>query len=158
MITFVETKKGIKYKVIFDKEDLNIFMLFNWSVLSSGKKKYLYKGVCKKGEKTKTVLLHRLIMNAPKGMEVDHINGNGLDNRKSNLRLCDKSQNGINRGPNKNGKLKGITKINNRWMARVNYYNKNIYIGLFKTPIDAAKAYNKKAKELFGEFAYMNNI
>ena len=104
--------------------------------------------------------IHRLIMDAPKGMCVDHINGNPLDNRKSNLRICTNAENQRNRGANKNNKsgYKGVywTKPNKRWLSQIRHNGKQVYIGHYKNKEEAARAYDKKAKELHGEFAYLN--
>lgn len=101
--------------------------------------------------------MHRFIMNAPKSMFVDHINHDKLDNRKSNLRLCTKAQNEMNkkkRDGKYTSKFKGVhfDTYTNMWFCKV----ANIYSKKFKTEEEAAKEYDKKAKELFGEFAYLN--
>ena len=104
--------------------------------------------------------IHRLIMDAPKGMDVDHINGNPLDNRKSNLRICTHAENQRNKGAYKNNTsgYKGVSwyKRDKKWIAGIKHNNKGIYIGLFEDKEEAARAYDKKAKELHGEFAYLN--
>ncbi len=88
---------------------------------------------------------------------IDHINCDKLDNRISNLRIANKSQNGMNRGPWKNGTsgYKGVTYDKNRrsWHAQIGFLNKNINIGNFPTAQMAADAYSEKAKQLHGEFA-----
>ncbi len=112
----------------------------------------------------KGVYLHRLIMNFPnRDIEIDHINGNGLDNRKCNLRLCNRAQNSYNskkRYGNSSSKYKGVTlnSVSNKYISRIIYNKKYIYIGLFKNETDAAIAYNKRAKELFGEYARLNKV
>lgn len=106
--------------------------------------------------------MHRLLMTSPTGTMVDHINGNGLDNRKENLRVVTNSQNLMNRGKNKNNTsgYKGVLwdKVRNKWIALIGFNNKNIYLGRFFTKNEAAFAYNAKAEELFGEFAQINII
>lgn len=106
--------------------------------------------------------MHRLIIDAPKGMEVDHINGNKLDNRVSNLRVCTKSQNQCNRGAPSDGKskYKGVCwfKITGSWKADISVNKKRTFLGYFDSEIDAAEAYNKAAIELHGEFAKTNSI
>jgi hypothetical protein len=107
----------------------------------------------------KTIGLHRLIMDAPKGLYVDHINRDPMDNRKKNLRICTPSQNQGNRKPTgDNRKYKGIFWYKNRWVASIYKNNKSNYIGRYKTPEEAALAYNKAAIEHFGEFALLNII
>ena len=99
--------------------------------------------------------MHRIILNAPKGQFVDHKDGNGLNNQKSNLRFCNFSQNRMNTGANKNNKLgiKGVRmRAPNLYEVTIKFNGKNIYLGRFDNSISAAEAYQKKAKELFGEF------
>lgn len=105
------------------------------------------------------VPLHRVIMLAPKGSCVDHINGDKLDNRFENLRLCTREQNNYNYPRQKNNTTgyKGVHfhKKNKRFMARV---GRGGYLGCFSTAEEAAKAYNKAAISRFGEFARLNAV
>jgi len=91
---------------------------------------------------------------------VDHIDRNGLNNQRSNLRICTKSQNGISRPAQSNNTsgYKGVTwdKTRKKWKAQIMLNQKGIFIGRFNTPEEAATAYDKKAIEIFGEFAYTN--
>ena len=113
-------------------------------------------------------LMHRLIMGVTdRQVYVDHINDNGLDNRRDNLRTCTNSQNVINarkkktfKGKPLSSKYKGVTwvKLENKWMAQAKIAGVNKYLGLFNNEIDAALAYNEFAKENFGEFARLNEI
>ena len=108
--------------------------------------------------KGKIVYLHRLLLDAPKGLEVDHINGCGLDNRRTNLRLATHSQNLKNQRSAKR-LYKGVEqRSKNSWTATIWIDYKNIYIGSFRTPQLAALAYNQKATELHGEFARLNEV
>ncbi len=115
---------------------------------------------------TGTIWLHREIMGDPEGLLVDHINGNPLDNRKENLRLCVQSQNmGNARKTTKktSSVYKGVYKesskgFKNPWSAYVNKDGKRSSLGHFATEEEAALAYNTKAEELFGEFANLNVI
>jgi len=110
----------------------------------------------------KPILMHRVIMDAPKGMDVDHINGDPLDNRKENLRICTRSENCRNkkvRADSKSG-FKGVYQTKNgRFQAYIGNPNKvsrNIKLGTYDTPEEAARAYDKKAIELHGEYVYLN--
>ena len=114
-----------------------------------------------KTQKTKNKLMHRLILervlNRPlvTGEFVDHINGDGLDNRRSNLRLATKADNCRNaklRKDNKAG-LKGVSLDNGRWRARIRVNTKEIYLGSYSTKEAAHEAYKVAAKLYFGEFA-----
>lgn len=106
--------------------------------------------------------MHRLIMNAQNGQMIDHINGNVLDNRKENLRLCNKSTNAMNCKVHKHNTsgYKGVAwhKQMKKWRAYIVINDKQKSLGLYKTKEEAAKAYNKAALELFGEFAKVNKI
>lgn len=112
-----------------------------------------------------TILMHRLIMNAPKHLDVDHINGNTLDNRKCNLRLCTRQENSRNRGKSKGtftSKYKGVS-LSRRskgtiWSAQICHQRKCKYLGCFTSEHDAARAYNDAAKQYHGEFASLNRI
>lgn len=112
----------------------------------------------------KTVYMHRVILSrvANRDLErheqVDHINRNGMDNRRENLRIATSSQNQCNakcRADSKTG-YKGVQKSRNRWMARIKINGKRYYLGTFNTPQAAHEAYKQKAVELFGEFARFN--
>lgn len=117
--------------------------------------------------KQRVVKMHRMIMNAKEKEHVDHINGNPLDNRKENLRVCTACQNLANQKLRKDSTTgyKGVcaSKVKiNPWRAYVNKKidgkSKQHHLGFFKTKEEAALAYNEKAKELFGEFARLNII
>lgn len=104
------------------------------------------------------VLMHRDIMELPNNVLVDHKNNNGLDNRKENLRPASTSQNKANRGMQKNNHsgYKGIRPSKNKWAAQIQCNHKWEHLGVFNTPEEAARAYDKRAVELFGEFAKTN--
>lgn len=110
--------------------------------------------------KGKKVYLHRVLLWCPKGFQVDHINGDGLDNRLENLRIVTPSQNSMNNHTirSKSG-YKGVYPgRDEKWCAQIQKDNKCYCLGTFSTKKEAALAYNIKAKELFGEHAYLNKI
>ena len=102
-----------------------------------------------------TGLLHRYIMEATDGLVVDHINGDPLDNRRENLRVCTQKQNCQNRGATRKTGLKGISlhKATNRWRAYIKIDGRQKHLGLFPTMEEASKAYAEAAHKYFGEFA-----
>nr|WP_243767389.1 HNH endonuclease [Paenibacillus agricola] len=106
--------------------------------------------------------MHRVITDAPKGYFVDHIDGNPLNNQRHNLRLCTNAQNCRNRGAPKGNTsgFKGVTwnTWNGKWQAQIGKDYKRYHAGYFESPSEAARAYNAKATELFGEYARLNVI
>ena len=114
-----------------------------------------------KARGAKPIRMHRVIAKAPDDMEVDHINGNKLDNRLVNLRLCTHRENGKNSGisvRNTSG-YKGVTKASpNRWQARIRVDGELISLGLFETKEGAALAYNEGALRYHGRFARLNPL
>lgn len=109
--------------------------------------------------KRKKQYLHRLLANPGPGECVDHINGNTLDNRRSNLRCCSRQQNAWN-GKSRKPKSghKGVVAHHEKWSARLTINGKNLYLGLYSSPTEAALAYNEAAVQHFGEFARLNVI
>ena len=140
---------------IVDAEDYDWLIQYNWCACKC--RNTFYATRMGGG---RTIRMHREIMHAPKGVMCDHINHNGFDNRKSNLRLCTNAQNSYNQQARSSctSKYKGVhwNKPNNKWVARIAFKQKRMHIGCFDNEIKAAMAYDKKAKELFGEFAYPN--
>ena len=145
-----------KYTILdMDDYDRAIESMINWH---TGKRKGIIYAVG--GKKGKIILLHRFIMEAQPGEEVDHINGDGLDNRRSNLRLCTHAENQHNRGKQKNNKsgYKGVslTSGGKRYTALIKANGIQHRLGYFTDPVDAARAYDKAALELHSEFALLN--
>jgi hypothetical protein len=104
--------------------------------------------------------MHRLLMDAPPELQVDHINGDPLDNRRSNLRLATNVQNQHNKGAWQGAasRFKGVSRTRQPdvWRATIESNGHQITIGRFRSEFEAAKAYDAQARELFGEFARTN--
>ncbi len=148
----------------WDKQDDALIERHTWFIGGSdGRKRYVYRQVRTKSGK-QSIYLHRELMAVPRGIEVDHINGDSLDNRRCNLRLASRLQNVANRGPNngqnKTSKYKGVSldRRNGKWVASMYEHRRRIKIGSFDSEAEAANAYNRAALDRFGEFAYQNDI
>ena len=140
---------------IVDDEDFEELNRYKWHAHKNRENFYAVR-FCK----GKRVSMHRVILNAPDDLQCDHMNHNGLDNRKCNLRLCTVAQNNHNRRPRKNAtsKYKGVSfdTYKKKWEAAIRIKSLRIHIGRFNYEQDAAIAYDFKAAELFGEFAFLN--
>lgn len=144
--------------IVVDPEDAHLVLRHSCYVKNDHSDRVQYVMLNRQG---RTLLLHRLIMNALKGIEVDHIDGNGLNCCKDNMRLCSRSDNAKNRRGNKNKKscsFKGVfwAKDKKRWRAKIKSDNKTYHLGYLDDPREAALAYDHAARELHGEFAVTN--
>lgn len=153
--------RNIDDYAIVDDEDFDLVNKYKWTGKRDCNTYYVDSWSDKSGN-LNHIRMHRLLINAKEGEKVDHINHNGLDNRKENLRICNDSQNSMNRIKPKHAKLssyKGVFKTKNgKWVAQLKYKKKNHYLGRFKTEEEAALAYNEKAEEIFGGFACLNQV
>ena len=158
-------------RILFDKQFTELVSGCKWYVSRERGNQYAVANTRKNGMAT-TIKMHRLILGLPKFKpEVDHINHNGLDNRLSNLRVVTTSQNQGNRKKRKTARntsaFKGVhkhsfsklnPKMRNPWISKIFKDGKHYKVGSFGTEREAALAYNKKATELFGEYAYLNKV
>ena len=160
----IELTQG-KFAIV-DDEDYKYLNQWKWCFITAGyAQRVKHISGSKKNRVLEHILLHRVLMNCSKGQQVDHINGDGLDNRRENLRISTQAQNVRNKGFSKNNTsgYKGVIFIKSgtrskRWTARLTYNYKPISLGYFDTSIEAAIAYNKAASIYFGEFARLNQI
>lgn len=147
---------------LVDDEDYHFLMQWKWYYNN----KYVVSSINYRKPNGKRgnskMRMHQVLMNTPNGMITDHIDGDPLNNQRSNLRICTCAENVRNRKsrPNSTSRFKGVcrTKDLKKWQAHIMAHGKAFYLGLFTKEIDAARAYNEKAKELHGEFARLNEI
>lgn len=151
------------FKFIIDKEDITKCEEYNWELCKShrnveGKNwgTYYYAYSSKTKKHPKQILLHRLVTDCPKGFDVDHIDKNTYNNRKSNLRICTRSENLCNRKMqiNNSSGVVGVTwsKKDNKWMAYIMLHKKFINLGYFTDINKAAKVRKQVEQKYFGEF------
>ncbi len=143
-----------------DADDFERVSAYSWHVGGKpGGKPYARSRMSRKIG-GKAMRMHRFIMNAPDGMEVDHINGDTMDNRRANLRVCTRAQNAANIRVPTNGVsgYRGVHKGRRAWDASIMVRRKRIRLGVWETREEAARAYNAAAATYFGEFAVMNSI
>ena len=141
-----------KYTLVDD----DIFELLNkqkWCFLEAGS-----HGYAERKENNKIIRMHRQILKIENGNLVDHINGNGLDNRRENLRICNNKENSWNSKLSKKNTsgFKGVDYKGKGWRVRIMVNYKYIYLGNFKNKIEAAEIYNRAAIKYFGNFAKLN--
>lgn len=140
---------------IFDIKDFKKVLEYKWYPSGTG-------------SSNKTVInrkrdyIHRLIMNAPKGFEVDHINRDRMNNCRNNLRICTHQQNQCNQ-PLQSNNTSGVTGVRfyaarNKYVARIKYFGKDIHLGYYEIKTEAIQARDTGAKLLFGEFAILNDV
>jgi len=159
-IGFIQLTHG-KYTMV-DIEDFEEMSKYKWCYCKPKNKRTGYANRQVGGRNNvKTIIMHREIIKAGPRISVDHISHDGLDNRKRNIRKCTASENACNsrkRRGNTSSKYKGVCwhKASNKWMAYINFNKKREYLGLFTYEEYAARAYDIKAKEIFGKFAFLN--
>ena len=148
------------YVTLVDDEDFERANKIKWGL---GKNNNYAVYSIWKDRKIYSLRLHRFLLGLSFGdkTQVDHINGNGLDNRKENLRLCNNAQNAFNASKQCNNKsgYKGVcswSKGVKKWRAQIQFNSKVIHIGSFQNKEDAARAYDEAARKYFGEFARLN--
>ena len=148
---------------LVDPDDYAWLSQYNW--YTTGDKGLFYavrSAGRRQGQKRAVATMHREILKVPAGMFVDHINHNGLDNRKANLRPATRAQNAWNRRKPHRGSLhskyKGLSwhKRQNRWGVRVTVDGNSRFIGYFNNELDAARAYDQAAKKYHREYASLN--
>ena len=143
---------------LVDDEDYELVSRYKWCATHMHGKWYAIRSVNRDGKKTSEYMHIVIAQSRGKGMTVDHINGDGLDNRRANLRMATMQQQSHNRAKSRNtlNLFKGITVNGKGWKAQSACDGRKYYLGTFATPQEAALAYDAKARELHGEFARLN--
>lgn len=154
----IKLNKG--FKTIVDDEDYIKFKDYNWTTLHKGNTVYVRRWENVNGKNT-TICLHREILNITNpNIVVDHIDGNGLNNQKSNIRICSQIQNTRNRPGNLNStcRYKGVSLSKNRkkFISQLGFEGKVYYLGTYDTPEEAAKIFDSAARFYQKEFAFVN--
>lgn len=147
---------------LVDDEDYELLSKRKWQAHKGNRSNNWYaRRITSKNGRILTIIMHRLIMNAPDEMVVDHIDHNGLNNQKANLRLCTKAQNFCNRTKNYNNTsgYKGVSRVRGRkWVAYIGRVSEGHHLGTFEDAKTAAMAYNQAAIKKYGEYAFLNPV
>jgi hypothetical protein len=163
----INSKKYGTHKVLVDDEDYEELSKYKW-YLSKGKHTFyvhMDDNTYEKGVRIKrvTVLMHRSLMGVPKGDKriVDHIDGNGMNNQKSNLRICTVTENNRNQVHSRgdfSSQYKGVywCKDKKLWATEIRINKKKKFLGRFKSQVVAARTYDIAALKYFGEFHHLN--
>lgn len=153
MITRTITKRnGDTFTVLLDDADADYFDQYNWNVTD-------HNYVARRIGKRSTVYLHRLLNGEPEGLLIDHKNRNRLDNRRENLRVCNRAQNNSNnetKRDNSSGYVGVRRNRTGKWEAGFYDNNSYVYLGIFDDAAEAAKARDRAVLEHRGEFASLN--
>ncbi len=144
---FIENKN---VEFVIDTKNLNKVIALRWIYDSTG---YPFNG-------KKRIRLHTFLLGKNKGKEIDHINGNKLDNRECNLRFCTHRENLRNQVVQKNtfSGFKGVAPNKKKWSAKITINGEKVLLGTFPTKEEAAQVYNEAAKKYYGKFAYLNKV
>lgn len=145
---------------LVDDQDYDFLMQWKWFAKQDKSGVWYAARGLRTGKSVKHVYMHRIISNAPDGMETDHVDHDGLHNWRGNLRVCTRAQNQQNtrcRSDNSSG-YKGVHRHKGMWEAKIRPQHQWYCLGTFATPEDAARAYNVAAIRHFGEFAVLNQV
>lgn len=146
---------------IVDDEDFAYLAQFKWFAHFDGTNWYAQRNSPYKNGKRTVIHMHRVVLGAPDELEVDHRDGDGLNNRRLNLRLATHAKNKCNARiqHNSSSGYKGVSwhKKTQRWQARITSNGTLIHLGVFDSPLDAANAYDEAALRYHGEYARLNS-
>lgn len=148
-------------EAVVDDADAPVVLGFKWyPLVKKNGRVYARANACKAGGKKATsVFMHRLVAGAGPGVQVDHLNRDGLDNRRVNLRLCGPEGNARNKKKQDGceSRFKGVSRGSRVWRARITVCGRTQHLGVFDTEESAALAYDAAARRFFGEFARLNS-
>lgn len=151
----IEIKLSQEKTTLIDNTDYHLISQFKWYTVRCGNVWYASTKI-----NEKTTYMHRLLLLPQNNEQIDHINRNGLDNRRCNLRLATKSENQANRNktPNISSQFKGVSwnKKRNKWEASITVNYRKMFLGYFSDEIGAAKIYDMAAIKYFGNYALLN--
>jgi hypothetical protein len=150
----IELTKG--RVALVDDDDFDRLNQYKWCL--GGDSQYTYYARRQSGREN--IFMHRVILDAPADLHVDHIDGDGLNNQRSNLRLVTRSQNHQNRRPDTNARsrYKGVSWVSaySKWRATIKVQGKRYSLGYHANEVDAARAYDTAARLHYGEYARLN--
>lgn len=149
-----ETSKETTF--IVDVEDIEKVSKYHWYISQKG---YI-QAMHHENNHRYSIRLHRLLMDCPKGMVVDHINHNITDNRKCNLRVCTQDENMRNRKPDRNSKsgIKGVYPENGKWRVMISYNRKQYRLGTYSDIQEAIKVRQRAEEHFYGAFANLQDL
>ena len=151
--TLLITSRGVDHLCLFDRSDSDLILKYKWHLNSQGYASTRIEG--------KQVMMHRLILGVvdQPEIEVDHIHHNKLDNRRAMIRTCSRAENSRNRAKGRGySNYKGVYRENYLWHSEICCDQKVINLGRYRSEVTAAKAYDRAARDLFGDFCNPNFI
>jgi hypothetical protein len=151
------------HQALVDDADLPTVTRHKWHVMHKGRRLYVRTYLGTVHGRRRSLFMHQLLLPCPRGLEPDHVDGNGLNNTRSNLRKATRSQNNANqrkRARPATSPYKGVSRKRNNhihpWQARIDQQGHQIHLGYYPTPEAAAHAYDRAARELYGDYARTN--
>lgn len=151
------------FEAIVDPDDYEVVSTYSWQALVDPNKRTVYAvtAIREPNGRQKRVLMHRMILGASHSEQIDHRDGDGLNNRRQNLRKATGNQNAYNRRRRvtASNPFRGVERLpSGRWRATITAEGRRQHLGTFPTAEEAAEAYNRSARTLHGDFASLNEV